>query len=148
MVYYSAIYSIRGIGVVLKWPKRPIFSFITIKCIEIKHLFAKIFGWCADTCTINSECIRMLCTGYFILNGIVKLIASPRSLFQYKMIKSVLISKQRWTLWLRWHFAIWMLKSVIQNHENHAKNKTTRNSDHTCVLIPFFLIPCHIICVI
>ena len=26
---------------VLKWPKRPIFSFITIKCIEIKHLIAK-----------------------------------------------------------------------------------------------------------
>ena len=39
---------------VLKGPKRPIFSFITIKCIEIKYLFAKNFGRYADTWTINS----------------------------------------------------------------------------------------------
>ena len=55
MDYYSAIYSFRGIGVVLEWPKIPTFSFITIKSIEIKHLFAKFFGLCADTWTINSE---------------------------------------------------------------------------------------------
>ena len=56
---YSAIYSIRGIGVVLKWPKRPIFSFVIIKCIKIKHLFAKMFGRCTDIWTFNSECYRM-----------------------------------------------------------------------------------------
>ena len=54
--YYSAIYSIRGICVVFKWPKRPIFSFITIQYIEIKYFFAKTFGRCADILTFNSEC--------------------------------------------------------------------------------------------
>ena len=42
MDYYSALYSIRGIDVVFKWPQIPIFSFITIQCIELKHFFAKI----------------------------------------------------------------------------------------------------------
>ena len=55
MDYYSAIYSIRGIGVVFKWPKRPIFWFSTIQCIEMKHLFAKLFGRWADILTFNSE---------------------------------------------------------------------------------------------
>ena len=37
--------------------KRLLFSFITIKWIKIKHFFAKIFGRCADTWTIISECM-------------------------------------------------------------------------------------------
>ena len=43
-------------GGVFKWPKRPIFSFITILCIEIKRLFGTFFGRCADILTFNSEC--------------------------------------------------------------------------------------------
>ena len=53
---FSAIYSIRYIGVVSKWPKRTTFSFISIQCIEIKHLLAKFFGRCVDILTFNSEC--------------------------------------------------------------------------------------------
>ena len=41
---------------VLELPKRPIFSFITIQFIEIKHLLAKFSGCCADIWTFNSEC--------------------------------------------------------------------------------------------
>ena len=52
----TAQYSIRSIGVVFKWPKMPIFWFSTIQCIEMKHLFAKIFGRCADIMAFNSEC--------------------------------------------------------------------------------------------
>ena len=64
MDYYSAIWSIRGIGMVFKWPKRPIFSFFTIRCIEIKHLLSNIFGRCTNILTFNSECpddVRAIC---------------------------------------------------------------------------------------
>ena len=54
--HFSAIFSIRGIGMVFKWPQRPISLFITIQCIEIKHLFSNIFGGCADILTFDSEC--------------------------------------------------------------------------------------------
>ena len=60
MDYYSAIYNITGIGMVFNWPKRAIFSFITIQWIEIRHLFAKNFGRCDDILTFNSECTGML----------------------------------------------------------------------------------------
>ena len=53
--FYSAIYSIRGKDRVFKLPKRPIFSFFTIQCIEIKHLFTKILVRCADILTFDSE---------------------------------------------------------------------------------------------
>ena len=33
---------------VLKWSKIPMFLFITIKCIKIKHLFGNYFGRCAN----------------------------------------------------------------------------------------------------
>ena len=70
-----SIVPIRGIGVVFKWSKRPIFSFIIIQFIEMKHLFAKIFGRCADILTFNSEWIGLtlisgfkiqwVCTNFF-----------------------------------------------------------------------------------
>ena len=54
--YYSDIYSIIGIAMALKWPRRYKFPFITIYYIEIKHFFAKIFGRWADILTFYSEC--------------------------------------------------------------------------------------------
>ena len=57
MDYYSDIYSIRAIAMVLKWPRRHIFSFISIQYIKIRHFFAKIFGPWADILTFYSECI-------------------------------------------------------------------------------------------
>ena len=53
--YYSAIYSIRGIDMVLKWPIRPIFLPIYIKCLKTKHWFVNVFGPCTDIWIINSE---------------------------------------------------------------------------------------------
>ena len=78
--HYSAIYSIRYIGMVFKWPQRPIFSFIAIHCIKIKHLFAKYFGRCADILTFNSECVIWIVSRWeknlsnFLLSSIFLLI--------------------------------------------------------------------------
>ena len=47
-------------NMVFKWPLRPIFSFFTIQYIEIKHLFSKNFGRCANILTFNSECNSLL----------------------------------------------------------------------------------------
>ena len=105
--YYSAVCSIRGIGVVLKWSKRPIFSFITIQCIEIKHLFANFFGRCADTLIFNSECYASI----FVLILLLFSWMSTHMIF-YKPCH--ITSRLFCWLWSKKHLNSVLMKRVMQ----------------------------------
>ena len=50
---YAAILSNKTIGMAFKSPKRHIFSFHTIQYIEMKYLFVRFFGRCADILTFH-----------------------------------------------------------------------------------------------
>ena len=104
---------------VFKWPKRPIFSFITIHFIEIKHFLAKTFGWCADILTFNSEWVDHSINNLTWLNWLLHctqwFMISLWTLLQYWQTKA----------WMAFSCALWLLVSLW-----HWRHGNMRSGQH------------------